>query len=494
MRDIVWVAGVGAVVLAVSTYAAFEPVVISGALAAIVFAALLARTFKKFIRGRTVSAAKWSLVLLAFPFVCSLRSVNMTAALVGMGGLFTVTLLSKTNPESLYAKKLPLVVMAVALLSVLVRPSNAQSAIFLALAFMVLLRACSRTTRHAAVTSLIDGVGLYLIVNVAAYHVLGMRSAGAVLRTGGLQSADGGVRVLYPLATSLNLPPIMAAAFLSASLLLLERGGRRVFRLLAVAASVVVLVGAESRTALIVAALTAVASLTASRILRGLAVPVTIGSLVFVFIYPAISKTVVTPLVTAMAEIIPALSRNSIGNSDASLNGREIIWFQASRFWVERTSDWGRIFGYGAQGQYESRASRTYAYIFGSSVRDPYMTSTHNSALQQLFDGGIVGAVCLVVAVIACVRLWVIRSRVNEPHTAAALAMSVSLVISSVTEVSLAPGMGQETLLVFIGLLVAACAGSLERGDGNGSGDIKLETPIRTDRLPARVTSFGGVP
>ncbi|MBT2549612.1 O-antigen ligase [Arthrobacter sp. ISL-65] len=490
MRDVGWFLGVSVAALAAGVFAGLEPLWATVGLAAVVFLALLNRTYKKFIRGRTVNAAPWSLVLLAFPLVCSFRAVNSTVALVGMVGLLGVTLLSKPPAGNGPANKLPLVLMGVAMVAVVVRPTSLQSGLFIAFAFIVLVRAINRTTRHSAVTSLIDGVGLYLIANVAAYYVLGMRSSAAALRTGGLESADGGVRVLYPLSTSLNLPPIMAAAFLAASLLLMERGGKKAFRLLAVAAAVTVLVSAESRTALVVAFLIALASLTVPRILRGLAVPIALGSVLFVFVYPAISKTLVAPLIAAATNAIPFLSRAS-GSSDASLNGREVIWSRSSRFWVEKASDWGQIFGFGSQGQYESGASRTYAHIFGESIRNPYMTSTHNSVLQQLFDGGVIGAVCLVAAVIACLRLWVMRSRINEPYTAAALAASVSLVISSVTEVSLAPGMGQETLLVFVGLLVAACAGEPSESQEGGAldnrpGRVLPARPVAPYRLPER--------
>jgi hypothetical protein len=483
--------GVLVAALALGVFAGLEPLWAALGLSAVAFMALLNRTYKKFIRGRTVNAAPWSPVLLAFPLVCSLRAVNSTLALVGMAGLLVVVLLRKPLAGSEYAKKFPIALIGLALLMVAVRPTSPLAGAFTVLAFLTLVCAVKRTTRHSAVTSLIDGVGLYLIANVVGYHVLHMKSSGASLRTGGLEAADGSVRVLYPLSTSLNLTPIMAAVFLSAALLLMERGGKRLFRLIASAAAVIVLVSAGSRTALVVAVLIAVASLLVSRLVRGLALPVTLGSLAFVFAYPALSRPVITPLITAMTGAIPGLSRGGSGSSDASLNGREAIWFQSSRFWAERTSDWGKFFGYGSQGQYESGASRTYAHIFGSSVRNPYMTSTHNSLLQQLFDAGVIGAAFWVIAVVACVALWVRCSRTHEPYTAAALAASISLVVSSVTEVSLAPGVAQETLLVFIGLLLAACSGKLDEVqtdnqlDDSSSGVLPVRL-VTSYRLPER--------
>jgi O-antigen ligase len=212
---------------------------------------------------------------------------------------------------------------------------------------------------------------------------------------------------------------------------------------------------------------------------------VTVGALTFAFIFPLIARPIVAPAITWMIGLVPSLSRGSVSSSDISLNGREYIWAKSMNFWGDRTSDWGELFGYGAQGQFHSGASRSYAQIFGSSLQNPKMASTHNSMLQQVFDGGIIGAVLLGIAIIVCVALWVARSRVDEPYAAAALAMSLSLVISSVTEVSLAPGMGQETLLVFAGLLFAACA-KLQRSDDQSAGVNDLDTvsgPVRRLQL-----------
>lgn len=458
MRDFLWVVSGCAVALGLGLAAAFAPTVVVAAIGVTFLVVLASGTYKKFIRDRSdVPAAAWSPVLLMFPLVCSLRSVNVTFATVAMVGLLLLTLLRRPEAGRGYIK-LPLLLMIVAVGLVISRPASVPSGLFIVLAIVVLLCAVSRTTRHSAVASIMDGLGLYLIANVGAYYVLGMRSAGAVMRTGGLESSDGGIRVLYPLATSLNLPPIMAAVFLSALLMLMESGPKRFFRVIAAGAAVVVLVSAESRSALIVAVLIAAASLCASRLLRGLALPIAIASLAFVFIYHSIARTIVAPAITAMTDAIPALSRGATSNSDVSLNGRETIWFQAIRYWTERTSEWGQIFGYGTQGQFESGASRTYAHIFGSSFQNPQMASTHNSVLQHLFDGGVLGVACLILAIIACVRLWVVQSRANEPYAAAALAATLSIVLSSVTEVSLAPGMGQETLLIFVGLLIVACS------------------------------------
>lgn len=458
---------------------------------AVIFAFLLCGTSNRFIRGRTVPAAPWHLGLLFFPLVCALRTVNLNAALVVMILLAGSTFFRRPPQGAGYVKHWPVVILCLAFAGVILRPTSAVAGLFAAFALIFLILAIPRVTRQSAVTSLIDGVGLYLIANVGAYYVLGMRSPGEALRSGGLEASDGGVRVIYPLATSLNLPPIIAAAFLAASLILLERGGKRLLRIAGAAAACVVLIGADSRTALVVAAIVALASLVAPRILRTAAIPVAVGAVAFVFAFPVIARPVIAPSINWLIGLVPSLSRGSVSSSDVSLNGRQYIWEKAMRFWGNRTSDWGEVFGFGAQGQYHSGASRTYAHIFGSSTQNPKMASTHNSVLQQLYDAGIVGAILLAVAIVACVVLWVARSRVDEPYAAAALALVLSLVISGVTEVSLAPGVGQETLLLFAGLLIAACSADLQKERERkplhgGAGRVLPNGRVAPDGLPER--------
>lgn len=488
MKSAVWLSGIMLVALAASLLAVFNPGAAIIGIGAVLFSFLLYGTSKRFIRGRTVPSAPWHVGLLIFPLVCSLRTVNPTMAVAAMAILAFSTFIRRPPEGAGYEKHWPVVVLGASFLGVMMRPTSLPAGLFVAFALVFLIRAIQRVTRHTAVTSLIDGVGLYLIANVLAYYVLGMRSPGENLRSGGLEAGDGAVRVIYPLATSLNLPPILAAAFLAASLILLERGTKRLLRWAGGAAACVILVGADSRTALVVAFIVAAASLVAPRLLRETALPVAIGAVAFVFVFPLIARPIVAPAINWLTGLAPSLSRGSASNSDVSLNGREYIWGKATTFWGDRTSDWGEIFGYGAQGQYQSGASRSYAHIFGSSVQNPYMASTHNSILQQVFDSGIVGAALLAAAILTCVALWVIRSRMDEPYTAAALALVLSLVISSITEVSLAPGVGQETLLLFTGLLIAACSADLQKapagkGTHGGAGRVRLHPSVASHRL-----------
>lgn len=472
MNTAAWMAGTALATLAVTLLAIFNPEWALAGFGAVVFAFFIYGTSQRFVLGRTVEAAPWHLGLLVFPLVCAIRTVNLTAALAVMGLLAFSTFIHRPPTGAGYAKVWPVTVLCLAFAGVIVRPASIPAGLFLFFALIFLIRAAQRVTRQAAVTSLIDGVGLYLIANVVGYYALGLRSPGEALRSGGLESGDGGTRIIYPLATSLNLPPILAAAFLAASLILLERGGKRVLRFAGAAAACVVLVGADSRTALVVAVVVAAASLVASRLLRVAAIPVAVGSIVFAFVFPTIARPVVAPAITWLTGLVPSLSRGSVSSSDVSLNGREYIWDKSLEFWGRRTDEFGELFGYGAQGQFESGASRTYAHIFGSAIQNPRMASTHNSVLQQLFDAGVVGAVLLVAAVLACVVLWVVRSRVDEPFASAALAMVLSLTVSSVTEVSLATGAGQETLLLFAGLLIAACSADRQKGLDDGPGRV----------------------
>ena len=463
MNGVLWFFGAVLVTVAITVAGAFFPVAVIGSFAVVILLVMFSGTASRFLRGRSVPSAQWHLGLLMFPLVCAMRTVNMTTAVALMVILALSTFFRRVPDGGGYSRHWPVVLLCLAFVGVVVRPSSLPAALFAIFALIFLIRAVARVTRHGAVTSLIDGVGLYLIANVVAYYAFGLRSPGASLRSGGLESADGGVRVIYPLATSLNLPPILAAAFLAASLILLERGAKKLLRLAGAGAACIVLVGADSRTALIAAVAVAFSSLFLPRLLRGLSLPAAIGAIVFAFLFPVISGPIVAPIITWLTGLVPGLSRGSTANSDMSLNGREFIWSRSLTFWTDRTNEFGQAFGYGAQGQYTSGASSTYAQIFGSALQNPRMASTHNSMLQQLYDCGLVGLALLALTVVACIALWIRRSRIDEPYSAAALAMALSLVISSVSEVSLAPGVGQETMFIFAGLLLAACT-SLEDG------------------------------
>jgi O-antigen ligase len=329
----------------------------------------------------------------------------------------------------------------------------------------VILRTATRYTRRRVVVSLFDGIAIYLIASVVLYYAFDLRSPGADSRLGGLISADGAERAFFPLATSLNLPPMMAAAFLAGCLLLMETGPKMSLRFAGVACAIVILLASGARTPLAIAALIAVLSLIAPRVLRLIAVPVAVTSFAFPKVFPYISELLLVPILDRVAPL----------NSDPSLNGRDFIWEQSLARW-EQLDTWQQLWGYGPQGQLESGASAAYASQFGTAFENPLAATVHHSLLQQLFDGGIVGALSLGVAALIACLLWNRRiSADRDIYSYAGLAMTLGLILASVTEVSLAPGIGQETFWIFTCLAIAAATAS-NRGRG--------ERPVVADRYP----------
>ncbi len=450
-----WMLGAGIATGAIAALLVPHAQLTAAALLLLVGLVLAVLTYRKFVKGRAAQPATWSVVLLLFPLVCSLRTYSAVLALAGMAGLLILAISQKRIGRVIIPSP-PLAALAIASAGVVLRPTSWLSTAFVVLAFVVLMVAVCRCSRHSAASSIIDGVGLYLVINVIGYYVVGLRSPGAASRLGGLEAADGGVRVIYPLASSLNLPPVLAAAFLAATLILFERGPKKVLRLVCCAAAIVVLLGAESRTSLIVAVAVFAGTLVVPRVLRIASLPMAAGSLLLAFAFGSIVKPLIAPAIGAITAIVPWLSRNATASADISLNGREYIWEQS--VWVLGWAPdfFERWFGYGAQGQFLSEASYAYAYVFGSSLANPYTASVHNSMLQQVFDAGVIGAAALGAMAIMCLWGWNRLAREATPHIGASLAMAFSLVVSSATEVSLAPGVGQETFWVFVALLLIA--------------------------------------
>src|SRR5437868_3193827 len=84
-------------------------------------------------------------------------------------------------------------------------PASSPSSMSASSLSTLLVMSSRRRDIHTFVSSLLDGVGLYLLVNVLAYFA-GVVSPAASIRTGGLESSDGGLRVIFPITSSLSTP------------------------------------------------------------------------------------------------------------------------------------------------------------------------------------------------------------------------------------------------------------------------------------------------
>jgi O-antigen ligase len=399
-------------------------------------------------------AVPWVPELLLLPIILAIRTQAQTFTLIAMIAVCALSFL-RTKHSGEGGNRWPLYVLIAASVVVLSRPSDPRLVIIFALAVVFLIRISSRVSMRRAVSSLIDGAGLYCIVNVTAYS-FGLRSIGETLRTGGLLASDGASRVIYPFASSLNLPPAMAALFIAAVVLLIGEQGalRRCFRIAAAVASVIVLLGAGARIPLLIAVIVPVVVVLLPRVTRTLAPLTALFSVLSAVLLPVLFMAS-SSAITLITDLVPALSRNANSGSDATLNGRTFIWSQSIEFWLTGNRDTGHsLLGYGVQGQYLSGASSTYASTFGTSLTNPLAATVHNSFLQQLFDGGWIGALLLGIAAIVVTARWATTSLSRTTYSMAGLSAMISLLLSSTTEVSLSPGVLQETFFMFLALAV----------------------------------------
>lgn len=406
--------------------------------------------------NETSTFSGWCLELLLLPLALSLRAQDDLYALLALAALCGIAFLRPTR-SSPVSHGFALFVLLAAIVLVLSRPVSLSQLLIAVLALLILLRTRLTCEPKVGITSLIDGIGLYAIGNVVMHYLIGLTSSSAILRTGGLESSAGGDRIFFPLTTSLALAPIMAAAYIAAAVTLRERGQVTVFRLVALGCSFVILVGANSRVALVVAALIGIVTFISPRSLRFLSVPIAVFAAAFAFVFLTI-QPIVGVAVRSVLSVAPGLSRNGGLVQDVTLNNRDLIWAQSLHFWQSNVDVFRQWFGYGAGGQEVSGASSTYANVFGTSLANRAGTSSHNSTLQQLFDGGIVGAALLAAATI----LLMIRLRrlalTESTYVHAALGVSIAFVLQGITEVTLSPGWSQESFWIFAGLYFFAFA------------------------------------
>lgn len=417
---------------------------------------------QKFTPMLSGSALQTDWVVLLIPTVLAIRAQNTKVALLAIGLLTAVTLIRKGNSRFRIAPA-PFVLLLVASTIVLIRPENTSniSAIFTMLTFglvaVLVLRVVTTVDARTIIASLIDGCGVYCAANLALF-IAGMRSPAADLRIGGLVETTGYIRTIYPLTTSLNTPPVIAAVYLVAVpfLLIRDRNGlRRFLRIVLLLAAFIILGGAGSRLPVLAGALIVFATVCFPPISRWLAQATVLLAATSAFVLPGLLKAVVVP-VEAFTFFTPGRAANA--GSIATMQGRDEIWRRSITYWAGWIDDpVRRLFGFGVEGQYRSGASYSYRELLGAISRTPERASVHNSFLQQLFDGGLVGFALLAAALFwACARLANRRNGWGIWGLCAVVAMTV-LTMSAVTEVSLAPGPAQDTFWLGMVLVGVAC-------------------------------------
>ncbi|GAA2137942.1 hypothetical protein GCM10009844_05500 [Nocardioides koreensis] len=404
-----------------------------------------------------VRSAPWAWELILLPTLLSLRIFNLRYTLVLVVAVVVALLAtSEPLPGRSLTRRWVMVSIAVMFLPVVLRPASMETALVPPLVVTLLTVSARRRTHHAVIHSLVDGLGLYLILNVLAYAA-GMRSPNADIRVGGLESLGGDERIFYPLASGLAIPAILAAAYLAAAILWFEgRAVRRFFRILGMGAAVVVLAGADARASIAIASLIVVCAAGTPRSLARIGTSLTTGALTFVFIFPLLAKPIVQPALTWTLSTLPFLSRGDT-QADVGLNGREYIWSQSTHFWTERVEGWRALLGYGTYGQHVSGASWSYASQVAGLSADPRSISVHNSLLQQLYDAGLMGAAAFAVVALFTTHALGRGVLAKERGSVYGLAVLLAILLASMTEVILAPGFAQEPLFVMLGVTVSLC-------------------------------------
>lgn len=397
--------------------------------------------------------------VMALPTVLALRNIYAPAT-VGILMIMIVAMFAQNRRITRTLAPGPLIVLGAATGVVFSNPEPGSGALFsllaVALAVLVIVWAVLTVDARTVISSLVDGVGVYALVNVVGYAA-GLRSLGADARIGGLNESTGFTRIIYPLAVSLEEPPIIASVFIVAvPFLLLAEKRRRPFRLACLLAAGLIAVTAASRTSMFIAATLPVIGLLLPVTLRWMAPLTALFASISAVVLPNITKASEATLAPILAFLTPG--RTTRAGDIASLSKRDIIWSKSIDFWVDHVRDLhSQILGFGQTGQFRSGVSIGYSELLSGATRYSRRGTLHNTFLQQLFDGGVAGWLLLAVAFV-----WTgIRFSHRLPDwgaqaKAAVLAVS-ALMLGSTSGATLAPGFLSTTFMVMVFLVAIAC-------------------------------------
>lgn len=321
----------------------------------------------------------------------------------------------------------------------------------------------------ATISSLIDGIGIYLSASVAAYYGLGLRSPAESQRIGGLISSSAifDERVIFPFASSLAVPGILATVYLVGMVALIPvKQGKR--ELLMSGMALAVLLAVDNRAGILASAVVAVLALLSPK--RGVAVASVLAAAALV------APFWLGPGAGANWTQLSALQRTDDARGSL-LNNRDRIWDEALRYHASRSSPLEAALGYGPQGSYKSGASQIYGRFLVGGVASPATASTHNSATQVLFDGGWVGLAVYLSGLLLLYR----RLRPFSPFSLAGRVMLIAFALTAATEVALSPGSVSDPWWLL--LLLAGAASRPERAQADTARDAVLRIDDLLDPL-----------
>lgn len=493
-----WLAGAAVLAVAVGVGVTLQPISTIGALVAIMAAGFLGRPGRRALdRARSSlnvasSRAPMAIELAALPLAVSIRQDTLITCLL-VSVLALVSLFRRRDAVQLTPINwLPILMVALATLIVF-RRGPVLILVLIGLAVFVVINTALKVSRERALSSLIAGLSIYLLGNIAAWLV-GIESASASTRTGGYaaESSIIGARVFFPFARSINEPAVVATVlFVAVTALWVSR--QRITRLdsIGVAAGILIVAASVSRTPVLVAAALIFAIVFFPSALRRLAVVIVAIGMLVPFLL-----AVLQPLINAFASVAVGNAFLGRGQSVQEISGlgtRSGIWSESLWFWDEKTEGIVRnLIGYGQNGHAVSGAS---TYYVRDGVGDFLSASRtnltmHNSVLQSLFDGGLLAAAMLLGAVVFAV--W---QSSRSTDSLPVLAIVMTLALSAASEVSLAPGLSQTPFFLLVCVLAVVpmkgARGQIERGEHRAFGASHLAESggrrdlRRTDQLPA---------
>jgi hypothetical protein len=394
-------------------------------------------------------------ILLCLPTILAVCAVHARGGLL-LAGLAVATAYLRRHEGVFQIQPGPFVALILAAALSFGRPQNLSALLLFLMVCILIFNLIATVDARRIIRSLIDGCGVYLVVIVLAYAA-GFRSSAYNFRIGGLVESTGSVRILFPLAGSINISSAIASIVIVAfPFLIVEKGSlRRALRSASLLAAAFVMFGAGSRSAILVSAALPLIVLSAPATTRWLAQAATVLAATFAFVRPWLASglgLVVAPLTF----LIPG--RETTNEGVISLQGRDQIWAGSIKYWQEWIHDLPDVlFGFGTSGQYRSGASGSYSTLLEGTVRNPERAYVHNSFLQQLFDGGVVGFALLAVAAFwASARLAKRTRDWGNYGMAATVALTVLLLVG-ITEVAVAPGPAQLTFWIFLVLVGVSC-------------------------------------
>jgi hypothetical protein len=389
-----------------------------------------------------------ALELVAFPLVISIRQDNRVTIALLILLLFLSAMWRQRSAERLNLVPVALFMVCVAL--VFWRGPFIFVGMYV-LAALVLINTARAVSRATAYTSLIAGLSVYLLGNVAGW-LFGLQSASTAVRIGGYETSEtlfGSRRVFFPFALSINEPAAVASALIVAVAAMISiRQKPAWYHWAGICAGIVVILASNSRTPLLFAVPVVALLLIAPRVTRIVAPYALGGALLLPFLLQQLQ-----PILNWVGGIVASndyLSRGQDVQDLVGLSSRQTIWTRSIDYWdVHVTDSVHQLIGYGYFGHAASGASDAYTAGTGGFFTDSSAVSMHSPLLQTLFDAGLAGA-----AILFGVTVYTAYRYARDLQTLPMLAVLLMLGLSATTEAILAPGFGNTPVFLLLYLIV----------------------------------------